>query len=57
MTPFPYPVFNLHCQLAAWDIIAQQDDVVSWSPLRRKVTRFLCGVGMDILGWFWTWKD
>lgn len=53
--PFPYPVFELFCKFAAWDYIAQ-DDVVNWSPFRRNVTRFLCGLGMMIAGRFWWYR-
>lgn len=53
--PYPYPVFELFCEFAAWDYIAQ-DDCVRWSPLRRKITRWLCGIGMSFTGLFWDWR-
>lgn len=53
-TPYPQWTFQLWAEAAAWDQIAQ-DDVVTWSPLRRKVTRFLCGIACDILGACWWW--
>ncbi len=53
-TPYPYFVFNLWAQLCAWDWIAQ-DDVVDWSQLRRKITRFILGILIDVVGLFWWW--
>ena len=53
-TPYPSAIFYLWAEVAAWEWIAQ-DDCVDWSPLRRKATRFLCGIALDILGKLWWW--
>jgi len=53
-TPFPRPIFDLWAEFCAWDYIAQ-DNVVDWSPMRRKITRFLCGIGIDVTAGFWWW--
>lgn len=52
----PYFIFELFCKAAAWDQIAQ-DDCVNWSPLRRKVTRWVCGAAMGILSNLWGWSE
>jgi hypothetical protein len=53
--PYPYFVFQLWAEAAAWDYIAQ-DDCVNWSQLRRKITRAFCGIALDVLGKFWGWR-
>ncbi len=54
-TPYPDFMFRIWAEICAWDWIAQ-DDVVDWSPLRRKVTRFFCGIGIWVTGWLWWWR-
>jgi len=54
--PYPDLVFRAWCELLAWDYIAQ-DDVVQWSRRTRQFVRFLCGIGMSILGLFWWWTE